>query len=421
MNGDFFQEILHTIRQNRLRSLLTVFGVFWGIFMLVILVGTGNGLQNGTYSAFGGYATNSFFLWCRTTTKPYKGYGVGRRFNFTNDDTRLLRETVPEIEVIAPRARVGGGEGANNVVYKDNTATLTIYGDEPEIKSIRLLDIIEGRFLNPLDIAEKRKVAVLGAASVPILFSSHESPVGSYIRINGIGFQIVGIFDLPNKNNERQEEDAKAIFLPLSTFQQTFHWGDRVGWFSIGVKPRFDSDRVKEKVINLMARRHQLAPDDERAFGSWDMSKEFKKISDLFTGIRFLVWFVGLFSLMAGIVGISNIMMIVVRERTGEIGIRRAVGAPPLVIVRQIVMETLLLTSIPGYTALIVGVASLETVRRGMDLFKIESQMFQEPQIGFSAALAALVVLSIGGVLAGVMPALRAIGMRPVEALRFEY
>jgi len=420
-NKDIWQEIAYTIGQNRIRSMLTIFGVFWGIFMLVILVGTGKGLQNGAYSSFSSYAANTFFLWARTTTKPYKGFDIGRTYHFNNEDTRILRQTVPELQVVAPRGIMKGKDTSNNVVYKDRTATLTIFGDEPEIRGVNLMEIEQGRFLNRLDLEQKRKIAIIGFESVPLLFADNQNPVGEYIRINGIDFQVVGVFRPSNKNDNNYEENAKAVFLPLSTFQQTFNWGETVGWFSISVNSRFNAETVKEKVRLILARRHSIDPNDKRAFGSWNMAAQFKKISDLFIGIRFIIWFVGVFTLLAGIIGISNIMLIIVRERTGEIGIRRAIGASPLSIMGQLIIETIVLTSVPGYLALVLGVGVLEFVNKLILVLKVDTKMFQNPQIDLYTALAALGILTLGGVVAGVIPALRAVRMKPVNALRQEY
>jgi len=417
-NKDIWQEIAYTIGQNKVRSMMTIFGVFWGIFMLVILVGAGKGLQNGAYSAFSSYATNTVFLWARNTTKPYKGFDTGRKYNFTNEDTRILRETITEIQVVAPRGRMKGNDASNNVVYKDKTATLTIFGDEPQIREINMLKIDGGRFLNRLDIDQKRKTAIIGFESVKLLFDDHQDPVGEYIRINGIQFQVVGVFRPSNKNDDNYEENAKAVFLPLSTFQQAFNWGETVGWYSINVKSQFDAEKVKEKVRIILARRHSIAPNDKRAFGSWNMAASFKKISDLFMGIRFIVWFVGIFSLLAGIIGISNIMLIVVRERTGEIGIRRAIGASPISIMAQLIIETVVLTSVPGYLALVLGVGVLEFVNRLILFLKLDTKMFQNPQIDLTTAISALCILTLGGIFAGIIPGLRAVKMKPVTALR---
>jgi len=417
---DIWQEILHTVRQNRLRSLLTAFGVFWGLFMLVIMIGAGHGLQKGAYSEFSSYATNSVFIWPRLTTKPYKGFPIGRRFNFTNEDTEVIRRTVPGISSLAPRGRKRGRDGGNNVTHGDKTATLTIYGDHPEVQNIRMLQIISGRFLNRLDLSERRKVTVIGEETVKLLFEKEESPLGAYININNINFKVVGVYRLPSKNDEDYEEEAKAVFLPLSTFQQVFSWGETVGWFSITSEPQVKASVVRDEVIRVLASRHTIAPEDERAFGSWNMEDEFQKIADLFVGIRFIVWFVGIFTLLAGIIGVSNIMLIAVRERTREIGIKRTVGATPFSVISQVLLEALLLTSIPGYVSLVCGVAVLEGVGHMIHILKIDAQMFQDPSIDFSAALLALAVLTIAGTLAGLMPAYRAVQGKPVEALRYE-
>jgi putative ABC transport system permease protein len=417
---DIWQEILHTVRQNRLRSLLTAFGVFWGLFMLVIMIGAGQGLQKGAYSEFSSYATNSVFIWPRLTTKPYKGFPIGRRFNFTNEDTEVLRRTVPGISSLAPRGRKRGRDGDNNVTHGDRTATLTIYGDHPEVQNIRMLQIISGRFLNRLDLTERRKVTVIGEETVKLLFEKEESPMGAYININNINFKVVGVYRLPSKNDEDYEEEAKAVFLPLSTFQRVFSWGETVGWFSITSEPQVKASDVRDEVIRVLASRHIIAPEDERAFGSWNMEDEFRKIADLFVGIRFIVWFVGIFTLLAGIIGVSNIMLIAVRERTREIGIKRTVGATPFSVISQVLLEALLLTSIPGYVSLVCGVAVLEGVGHMIHILEIDAQMFQDPSIDFSAALLALAVLTIAGTLAGLMPAYRAVQGKPVEALRYE-
>ena len=417
---DIWQEILHTVRQNRLRSLLTAFGVFWGLFMLVIMIGTGNGLQKGAYSEFSGYATNSVFIWPRLTTKPYKGFPIGRRFKFTNEDTEVIRRMVPGVSSLAPRGRKRGGDGSNNVTHGDRTATLTIYGDHPEVQNIRLLQMISGRFLNRLDLAERRKVAVIGEETIKLLFEKEESPIGTYISINNINFKVIGVYRLPSRNDEDYEEEAKAVFLPLSTFQRVFNWGEVVGWFSITSQPQVKASDVRDEVIRVLAGRHAVAPEDGRAFGSWNMEDEFQKIADLFVGIRFIVWFVGIFTLIAGIIGVSNIMLIAVKERTREIGIKRTVGATPFSVISQVLMEALLLTSIPGYLSLVCGVAVLEGVGRLIHILKIDAQMFQDPSIDFAAALLALAVLTTAGTLAGLIPAYRAVQDKPVEALRYE-
>ncbi|MDJ0781353.1 MAG: ABC transporter permease [Desulfosarcinaceae bacterium] len=418
---DGLRETLFTLRQNKLRSALTAFGVCWGVYMIIVLVGVGNGLQSGAYESFGSLATNSVFIWTRTTTKPYQGLPRGRRFHFRNSDIQALRRNIPEIEHLAPRGRIRGAEaGGNNVVYEDRKATVTIYGDYPAIQHIRLMRIQRGRFLNQRDIREKRKVAVIGYRAEELLFDSGVDPVGRYIRVNGVSFQVVGVFRFTHPNERDEKEDAKAIFLPLTTFQQLFNWGDVVGYFSLTARSGASATAVKEKLVTMMARRHQVAPDDRRAFGHWNMETEFKKIQSLFVGIRFLIWFVGLFTLVAGVIGVSNIMLIAVKERTAEIGIKRAVGATPGDIIRQVMVETVLLTACSGYLGLVAGVGTLALVNRAMALMGVRAQMFRNPGVDLSVALLALLALMLSGALASLLPAYRAARIRPVEALRYE-
>jgi putative ABC transport system permease protein len=419
---DGLRETLYTLRRNRLRSVLTAFGVGWGVFMIIVLVGVGNGLQKGAFESFGSLATNSVFVWTRPTTKPYQGLPRGRGFHFRNGDIEALRQAIPEIEHLAPRGRIRGGEaGSNNVVYRDKKATVTIHGDYPAIQHIRLMRIERGRFLNLRDIIEKRKVAVIGYRARDLLFRPGEEPVGKYITIKGVSIQVVGVFRFTHPNERDEKEDAQAIFLPLTTFQRLFNWGDVVGWFSLTARPGTSATAVKDKLVAMLARRHRIAPDDRRAFGHWNMEEEFRKIQSLFVGIRFLIWFVGLFTLVAGVIGVSNIMLITVKERFAEIGIKRAVGATPAAIIRQVMAETVLLTAMSGYLGLVAGVLTLELVNRAMAFLGIRAEMFKDPGVDLQVALLALLALIVSGALAGLLPAYRAVSIRPVEALRYEH
>lgn len=418
---DGLRETLYTLRQNKLRSALTAFGVFWGVFLIIVLVGVGNGLQNGTYDSFGSLATNCVFVWARNTTKPYLGFPRGRRFHFRNDDIAAIRSAIAEIEHLAPRGSIEGAQSSsNNVIHKDKKATVTIYGDYPAIRHIRLMKMQRGRFLNQRDIEQKRKVAVIGYRAQSLLFDAGQDPIDKYITIKGVPFQVVGVFRFTNPNEKDEKEDAKAVFLPLSTFQRLFRWGDKVGYFSFTSAAGVPASKAKDKLVTLMARRHRVAPDDERAFGHWNMEEDFRKVQNLFAGIRLLIWFVGLFTLMAGVIGVSNIMLITVKERTREIGIKRAVGATPMAIVRQLVAETVLLTAFSGYIGLVAGVFTLEMVNTAMDLLGVRAELFKNPAIDLSVALYALLALILSGALAGLIPAVRAVRIRPVEALRYE-
>jgi putative ABC transport system permease protein len=417
---DGLRETLYTLRQNKVRTALTAFGVFWGVYIIIVLVGVGNGLQNGAFDSFGSLATNSVFVWTRNTTKPYHGFARGRRFFFRNDDIAAIRSAIPEIEHLAPRSRIRGEQRNNNVIHKDKKATVTIYGEYPTIRHIRLMKMQRGRFLNQRDIDQKRKVAVIGYRAESMLFEKGQDPIAEYIIIKGVPFQVVGVFRFTTPNEKDEKEDAKAVLLPLTTFQRLFRWGDKIGFFSLTAVPGVSASDAKDKLVSMMARRHQVAPDDQRAFGHWNMEKEFKKVRDLFAGIRFLIWFVGLFTLMAGVIGVSNIMLITVKERTREIGIKRAVGATPAAIVRQLMTETVLLTAFSGYIGLVAGVFTLELVNTAMDLLSVRAELFKNPAIDITVALYALLALILSGAMAGMIPALRAVRIRPVEALRYE-
>jgi len=414
---DNWQEILSALKKNKLRAVLTAFGVFWGVFMLIIMLGSGNGLQNGVTKDFKKIATNSVFIWPRRTTVSYKGFPQGRRFRFNNDDIKALKDNIPEIEYIAPRNKLGGHRGISNVNRGQKNGAFSIYGDFPEISFIRLMDITDGRFMNHLDLKEKRKVAVIGARVFKILFGPGEDPIEQYIKIQGIHFKVVGVFN-SKAVGDQEEEENQAIFIPFTTFQQAFNYGKRVSWFSLTSVKHVPVSKVEKKAIALLAARHHVAPDDIHAFGHWNTEKEFQKFVGLFRGIRILVWFVGTMTLIAGIIGVSNIMLVIVKERTREIGIRRAVGATPWKIISNIILESILLTAFAGYFGLVVGVGMLEAVSKGLKIFGNSSDMFQNPGVDFQIAIIALIVLIVSGILSGMIPAHRAVSIKPVDAIR---
>ena len=414
---DNWQEIFSALKKNKLRAVLTAFGVFWGVFMLIIMLGSGNGLQNGVIKDFKKIATNSVFIWPRQTTVSYKGFPQGRRFRFNNDDIKALKDNIPEIEYIAPRNKLGGHRGISNVNRGLKNGAFSIYGDFPAIYFIKLMDITYGRFINHLDLKEKRKVAVIGARVFKILFGPGEDPIEKYIKIQGVHFKVVGVFNSKAMGDEEEEEN-QAIFIPFTTFQQAFNYGKRVSWFSLTSVKHVPVSKVEKKAIALLAARHHVAPDDKHAFGHWNTEKEFQKFVGLFRGIRLLVWFVGTMTLIAGIIGVSNIMLVIVKERTREIGIRRAVGATPWKIISNIILESMLLTAFAGYFGLVVGVGMLEAVSKGLEIFGQSTDMFQNPEVDFQIAIIALIVLIISGILAGMIPAHRAVSIKPVDAIR---
>lgn len=412
---DKWQEIMSTIKKNPLRTFLTAFGVFWGILMLVIMLGSGKGLQNGAMSDFAGTATNSFYVWAQRTSKPYMGMQPGRNFNYNNDDGEALK-SIPELAVVSPRNQLGGYRNVNTVMRGKKTGAFNIMGDYPQYNLIEPRNIINGRFINELDIKEKRKVVVIGTKVKDILFEKDEDAISKYISINGVYFKVIGVFS-PTSSGEQNDEEGKTMHLPFSTFQHVFNYGNVVGFFAITSKENIPASKAEEKVLALLKSRHKIAPEDRQAIGHWNLEKQFKKVQGLFTGISVLVWVVGIGTLLAGVIGVSNIMLIVVKERTKEIGVRRALGAPPVSIISQIILESIFLTSFAGYFGLVAGVGLLELVSSAVG---DSGGMFRNPEVDFNVAMKALMILVIAGALAGFMPARRAVSVSTVDALRSE-
>jgi putative ABC transport system permease protein len=366
---------------------------------------------------FSDMATNSVFIWTNPTTIPYKGLPRGRRFYFDNDDIRALREQIPEIQYLGPRNQLGGHRGVTNVTRGLKNGAFNINGDYPDYRLIKLMPIDQGRFINHLDMQARRKVAVIGSRVLEVLFEKGENPIGEYIKIQGVYFKIVGVFS-SNSEGDKAEEETQTVFIPFTTFQHAFNFGKRVSWFSITSRPEFPASVVEKKAIALLAQRHQVSPDDQLAFGRYNVEKDYRKMVNLFTGINILIWFVGTSTLLAGVIGVSNIMLIVVKERTREIGIRRAIGATPFNIVVQIITESMLLTAVSGYCGLFSGVALIELAAYAIAATGSQISYFKNPEIDFRVAITALCILVVSGLLAGLIPGQKAVSIRPVEAIR---
>ncbi|MCB0772814.1 MAG: ABC transporter permease [Flavobacteriales bacterium] len=408
-----WNEIWMTLRRNKLRSVLTMFGVFWGIFMLVIMLGMGRGLNNGVMGGFEGWATNSCFMWTQVTSLPYAGFKRGRSFDFDNSDIAALQK-VEGVDKVAPRLQLGGWRGSNNVSYKGRNAAFNVNGDMPEVMEFQAAYIPRGRFLNRKDILEARKVCVIGPKVVEALFKN-EDPIGKHIRIQGVYFQVVGEHK-PKATAQMDEGDQSTIYIPFSTFQRAFNSMNLVHWFSISAKPGVNVADVQARAKAMLAKRHKVDPKDPLAFGGFNLQEMFQQMSMLFVAISGLSWFVGVLTLIAGVIGIGNIMLVIVKERTKEIGIRRSIGARPGNIAGQIVQEAAALTFIAGYFGLLAGIGVLELIN-GMHL---ESGFFKNPEVDLGVALTALAVLIISGLIAGYIPAKRALSIKPVDALRAE-
>lgn len=417
---DKWNEILEALTANTFRTVLTAFGVFWGIFILVILLAAGNGLENGVKKGFDGIATNTMFMWSQTASKPYKGLPANRKFNFKNADVTALKENFPDLLYVSPRNQLGGFEGANNVVRGTKTAAYTIYGDYPELIKQEPMDIPKGRFLNQQDINLKRKVAVIGQGVIKELYTPVEEVIGSYIKINGVNFMIVGVYKSKSNNRGGGEEEQKKIFIPFTTFQQAFNFGDMVGWMALTANDGASITDLKPKILEFMKGRHSINPADDRAIGNFDLYAEFSKVQGLFSILRFIAYFVGTLVLLSGVIGISNIMLIVVKERTKEIGIRRALGATPAAIRTQILTEAIFLTIVAGMFGIAMATGVLGVLNMILDSMPSEDMMFANPSVDLAVVFFALIILVGSGLLAGFIPAQTAIRVKPVDALRTE-
>ncbi len=409
---DKWQEIFNTIRKNKLRTFLTALGVWWGIFMLILLMGAGTGLENGVLGLFGSHARNALYVWPNRTTMPYEGLPPGRIPRLTNEDIRAIEQQLADrIDAVAPRLYVNAGE----VRYKDRRGGFDVRGDDPDLLQIDALRVVQGRFINERDLREARKVVAIGQRVKTQLFSQEEA-IGKRIRILGNEFLVVGILQ-SDRRGEDAQQDENNIIMPLTTAQRITNRPNRVGWFVCTVNERFHVAEVEQPLLALLKKRHRVHPDDPQGFGSDNVEQEYRELTNLFGGIKFIVWFVGIGSLLAGIIGVGNIMLIIVRERTKEIGIRKALGATPGSIISMILLESVFITTIAGYLGLLTstGLVYLMALAAGTEL-----PFFTNPEIHLGVGVAALLILVVSGALTGLVPALQAARINPVEALRDE-
>jgi putative ABC transport system permease protein len=411
---DSLQEIAATLGKHKLRTFLTALGVFWGIFMLIALLAMGDSLERGIGQQMSGFAPNSVWAWGEKTNLPYQGFRPGRWVQFEVDDAAALAR-IPGVQHVAPRIQLGGWRDGNNVVRGGRTGNFQVMGDYPAVRHVIKMDVQAGRFLNELDLAEARKVVVIGETIYRQLFAPGEDAIGAHLKIRGVYFEVVGVVR-PKGKGDNLDRMMQTAWLPFSTFAAAFNTGDRVGFFAIVVDPGGDSAAIEREIRATLAKRHQIAPDDEEAIGSENAAEEVGKVTMLFLGIRLFIWVVGSFTLMAGILGVSNIMLIAVKERTKEFGVRKALGARPATIVRMVLAEALALTAIAGYVGFLAAVLAIEGLGPLLD----GKGPLVAPQIDFPVAIAATIVLVVGGVLAGVIPARHAARIKPVEALRAE-
>jgi putative ABC transport system permease protein len=422
---DRWQEILSAIKKNKLRSVMTAFGVGWAIFMLVLMSGSGNGLKNGMSEGFKDFATNSAFMWSERTTKPFEGFKRGRYWNVNNNDIIAIRDQVPGVNVISPRLQGWNLKRGENVVRGKRSAAFNVMGDYPQYRFIDPCTTPWGRYIDDEDIKLKRKVCIIGEKVYEVMFDKDEDPVGKYIRVNGVYFMVVGVFKSNNPNINIGSNKKETIYLPFTSMQQTFNYGDQVHFFGLTAKPGVPVKEVIDKIKLILQKNHKLAPDDEEAIGKVDIEKEVKTMFYVFAGIDILIWVVSIMTLIAGAIGVSNIMLVIIKERTKEIGIQRAIGARPWVIISQILSESVFLTTIAGFVGLAFGTLVLALVDMSINASRAKAipedgTFFLHPEIGLGISLAALGMLIVVGIFAGLIPALKAVKVKPIEALHHE-
>jgi len=413
---DLFQEIWVTITRNKVRSFLTGFGVFWGIFMTMIMLGAGTGLQNGMMENVEGFATNSCLMGSSTTSLPYQGFQKGRYWNLHNRDVEILEQSVPEIDCLSPM--LFGGRSTNNIVYKDNFGTFQIKGVYANYTKIEKQIISQGRFINELDNLDERKICVIGTKVYEELFPTKENPIGRYVRIWGIYFQVVGVVSGASRMGVNGES-AESVVLPFRTLQKLINQGDIVHVLMATAKPDVPVSKVEAKMKEILKANNHIDPKDEQAVWSFNLENMFNIFKYLFLGIAFVSWFVGSGTLIAGIIGVSNIMVVTVKERTKEIGIRRALGAKPRTIVGQIMLESLVLTAIAGILGLCFGVLIMYLADTLL-LQNAENVFISSPIVSFTVAVWSTIILLICGLFAGLIPAARAMQIKAIEAIQEE-
>lgn len=414
-----WQEIFKTLGQHKLRTTLTAFGVFWGIFMLTVLLGAGKGLENGVYDGFP-RVPNIVWIWVQGSTQvAYQGMPIGRYVRLEPDDVATIQKNVPSVGFIRGQNSVGIWSGTPPYTVHDNkNGTFYVQGTHAGMDNINSLRIKQGRSVNDIDDRDKRKVAIIGTRVLAQLFDPDEQAIGEDIVINGISFKVIGVFESTSNGNEQQEEEK--IYIPNDTLRYAFNQVDRLGSFVVLPKPGLHARVAEEDVKRYLAIMKKVSPEDEGVFRSYNLQNESDKIDGLFTGIKVFSWIVAIGTIMAGAIGVGNIMLIVVKERTREIGLRKALGATPGSIVGMIVQESVFITAVAGYAGLVMGVLLLEFISGLLESAGGDTGMFKHPEVDFATAISALVVLIISGLLASLMPAAKAASVNPILALQDE-
>ena len=409
-DSDTWQEIYGSIRKNKLRTFITILGVWWGIFLLVALLGAARGMENGFNKLFGNFATNSVFVWTQSTDTPFKGFQKGRRFRLTFNDIEVLKsEYSDEIKFLAPRNQT------SNLIIKDfKSGNFQISGDYPVLDKIQKKKLMYGRFINQNDILKEAKVCVIAEDIYKQLFEKNVNPIGEYVKINNIGYQVIGVYEPSNTISF----DGDAAYIPFTTFQKVYNRANKIDWMMITANEGVDINQMEKDILLTLKNLHKVHPEDSRAFGSVNLGDRIGKVTGFIKGMQFLTWFVGIATLIAGVFAIGNILLITVKERTKEIGIRRAIGATPIEIRRQVILESVFLTSIAGMLGIFFGALVLFVI----DTFfgQGDDAALVNPTVNIPIILIAFAILIVLGTLIGMIPAFMATIIKPIEALREE-
>lgn len=414
---DNWSEIWTTITRNKFRSLLTGIGVSWGIFMLVGLLAIANGFRGGVNTLVDGFDKNSCFFSAATTSKPYKGYKKGRQWDLTNKDVTLIQRKASSVDEVLPGLL--DYSTSKNVVRDNYSGSFSLRGIYSAQFTIEKQNILYGRLFNDLDVEYEKKVCVIGKEVYEALFAVDEDPVGQYIKVKGFQFKVVGVVS-PVSQIVVGSNAEMTVFIPLSTMQRIFNKDNKVSFIACTPKPGYSAQMIEDEVTGLLQAAHNIAPDDEKAVKCFNAEAEFFIFQNLFEGVDILIWVVGLGSLLSGVIGVSNIMLVTVKERTREIGVRRALGASPVSIVQQIISESFVITTGFGMAGLVAGVFLLKFAQMEMAKHSFEDVLFLPPYITFGVAVAAFLVLCFAGVVAGLIPSIRALNIKAIDAIREE-
>jgi len=415
---DTWQEIYYSLRNNKLRTFLTMIGVGWGMFLYVSLLGAANGMENGFNKLFSGFATNSIFLWPQNTNIPYEGFAKGRKMDLHLKNIEYLTKKVPEIDYISPQSVRGNfGTAGEQISRNGKKNTYMITGDFPVGNQISKKKLLFGRYINDADIQSKKNVIVIGEEIYKNLFDAkkNENPIGKSVNLKGIFFNVIGVFRVPRGGGMENDQSA---YIPFSTYSGMYNEGDKVGFFAIVGKPNAEAALVETKVKDELKRINHVSPEDTNAFGSFNLAKEFKKVTGFLTGMQLLTIVVGTLTILAGVIAISNILLITVKERTKEIGIRRALGAKPAEVRNQILLESVVITLSSGLLGFLSGIFLL--IILNIATMNNDAFPFYNPTVDYGNVFSAMGIMIFLGLVIGLIPAQRAVKIKPIEALRTE-